>query len=157
VLASVAVHDSAVELLLTLPPPYRLLALRRFALVLGWTALTAVLALLVFERAFPWAWPRLGPKGTPADQLIWLAPLLWFAGAGVLLALLLRSRAAAGAVLGTIWVSQLAFHDYFAFTDWAQPYFAFATLEGSYLLGAGFWLTNRLDLLVGAAVFFLAI
>ncbi|HMA37381.1 MAG TPA: hypothetical protein VKY74_23210 [Chloroflexia bacterium] len=151
--ASVTARDPALELLLTLPVSYGRTAFRRLALLLGWTGLVALGATLVLRAAFPWA---LTPPPALA-QLIWLGPLLCCAGAGAWLALLLRSGAASGAVLGGIWVAQLAFHGYFAATGWTQPWFLFATLEGLYTGGGTFWATNRIDLLILAAGLFGAV
>lgn len=150
--ASMTAHDPAVELLLALPSPYRHIAFRRLALVLGWTACVGLAATLTLQVVFPWALPQ--PAG--AAQLIWLGPLLCCAGAAGLLALILHNGAAGGAVLGGLWVAQLAFHDYFALTAWTQPWFLFATLVGSYPVALAFWTTNRLDLIVVAAGLFLA-
>ena len=153
VVASVCARDPALEVLLALPVSYRRTAFRRLALLLGWTGLIALVGTLVLQTVFPWALP---PPGAVA-QLIWLGPALCCAGVGALLALLLRSGAASGAVLGMVWVAQLAFHDYFAFTGWTQPWFLFATLEGVYPWGGTFWMANRLDLIAIGVGLFVAI
>lgn len=144
-LATVAVQDTALELLLTMPIAYRVIAFARFLLILGWTLLVELLATLVLYAFLPW----VSPKPLAAGQLAWLAPSLWLAGAGILLALLLRSRANSGAILGCLWIIQLTFHGYFAQNAWTQPWFLFATL---YTPGAPFWLTNRLELIAIALV-----
>src|SRR5262249_48564958 len=88
------------------------------------------------------------------DVVLWVAPLLWLAAAGALLALLLRSRATAGAVLGALWIAQLALHSYFATYAWTQPWFLFATL---YAPDAAFWWANRIELILTALAAFLAV
>ena len=143
ILANVAVQDASLELLLTMPTVYRRIAFLRFALILGWTLLVELLATLALYTFLPWATVEPLLSG----QLAWLAPSLWLAGAAILLALLLRSRASSGAILGCIWLMQLTFHSYFALYNWARPWFLFATLFNP---GASFWLTNRLELLAGA-------
>ncbi|MBF6592298.1 MAG: hypothetical protein IVW57_17435, partial [Ktedonobacterales bacterium] len=109
------------------------------------TMLVAALTTLLLAQAVPWA-PR---KPLGAAQLLWLAPTLWFCGAGAALALLTHSRSASGAALGGLWVAELVFHDTFAMTTWARPWFLFATL---YTPSADFWLTNRSQLLGIAGV-----
>lgn len=145
VLATVAVQDSSLELLLTMPTSYRQIVSVRVALLLGWTLLVEAAATAALYAFLPWVptHPWL------AGQLAWLAPLLWLTGVSILLALLLRSRTSSGALLGCIWLIQLLFHSYFAQNGWTQPWFLFATL---YTSGASFWLSNRLELIVTACV-----
>lgn len=144
-LSTVAVQDSSLELLLTTPTAYRWIAFLRFALILGWTLLVELLATLALFVFLPW----VPVKPLEAFQLTWLAPSFWLASAGILLALVLRSRASSGAILGCIWIFQLTFHSYFAQNGWTRPWFLFVTL---YTPGAQFWLANRLELIVTALV-----
>jgi hypothetical protein len=150
VLATIAVQDAALELLLSMPAGYRWIVFARLGLLLGWTLLVELLATLALYAALPW----VPVKPLAAGQLTWLAPSLWLAGAGMLLALVLRSRAASGAILGCIWIIQLTFHSYFAQNSWTQPWFLFATL---YTPGAPFWLPNRLELIATALILLLAV
>jgi len=83
ILATVAVQDSSLELLLAMPVAYRWIAFLRFALILGWTLLVELLATVVLSACLPWV--AVKPAGV--FQLTWLAPSLWLAGAGILLAL----------------------------------------------------------------------
>ena len=149
VLGTVAVQDAALELLLTLPVAYRGIAFLRFALILGWTLLVELLATLALYAFLPW----VPVKPLTAGQLTWLAPSLWLAGAGLLLALVLHSRTSSGAMLGCVWMVQLLFHGSFTDNTWLQPWFLFATL---YTPGASFWLANRLELIATALVFLAA-
>jgi hypothetical protein len=150
VLATVAVQDAALELLLSMPSGYRWIFFARLGLLLGWTLLVELLATLALYAALPW----VPVEPLLAGQLTWLAPSLWLAGAGMLLALVLRSRAASGAILGCIWIIQLTFHGYFVQSDWTRPWFLFATL---YTPAASFWLTNRLELIATALILLLAV
>jgi hypothetical protein len=150
IITTLAVRDTALELLLTLRVPYRFTALRRFSLVAGWTLVIEAAAMLAVRVALPWALPRTDAAGL----LIWLAPTLWFAGAGALLALLLRSRSVSASVLGCVWVTQLVFHGYFASYGWTIPWFLFATL---FTPTASYWTANRVELLLGAMALFLAV
>lgn len=149
ILSTVAVQDASLELLLTMPATYRGIVFRRFALILGWTLLVELLAALVLYVALPW----VPIKPLLAGQLTWLAPSLWLAGVGILLALVLRSRTSSGAILGCLWIFQLTFHGYFALNGWTQPWFLFATL---YTPGASFWLMNRLELIATALIVLVA-
>jgi hypothetical protein len=149
VLSTVAVQDASLELLLTMPTAYRWIGFLRFALILGWTLLVELLATLTLFVFLPWV--PVKPLG--AFQLTWLAPSLWLAGAGILLALVLHSRTASGAILGCIWIFQLTFHSYFAQNGWTRPWFLFATL---YTSRAQFWLANRLELIVTVLILFAA-
>src|SRR5258708_5818576 len=110
VLSTVAVQDASLELLLTMPATYRGILFLRFALLLGWTLLVELFATLALYALLPW----VPVEPLLVGQLAWLAPSLWLAGAGILLALLLRSLASSGALLGCIWLFHLTFHRYFA-------------------------------------------
>ncbi len=147
-LATVAVQDASLELLLTLPVAYRRIVFLRVALLLGWTLLVELLATLALYAELPW----VPVKPLVSGQLIWLAPSLWLSGAGILLALVLRSRTSSGAILGCVWIAQMVFHGYFTNNVWMQPWFLFATL---YTADASFWLANRLEL-IATALFLLA-
>jgi hypothetical protein len=149
-LATVAAQDAAIELQLSVATPYRRTALRRFALLLVWTALIEAATMLCVSLVLPWAAPKQGMDAV----LLWLAPLLWLASAGALLALLLQSRITAGAVLGGIWIAQLALHSFFASSAWLQPWFLVATLA---VPSADFWRTNRVELLLTAVVLFVVV
>jgi hypothetical protein len=148
--ATASARDPAVELQLALPTPYRFTALRRCALLLGWALLLEAASVMGYLVAAPWAL-----AGGRADYVVfWLAPTVWLAGAGALLALLLRSQASASAVLGGIWVAQLIFHGYFMLNGWTRPWFLFATL---FAPDAGVWWANRVELILTALALFLGV
>ncbi|GCE23536.1 hypothetical protein [Dictyobacter kobayashii] len=147
-MATMAIQDPALELQLTLPVRYRVTMFLRFFLIVVWTMLVECLATLLLHAILPWVLP----KDLLASQLTWLAPTIWFGASGTILALLLRNRATCGAVLGFLWLIELAFHGYFAAQAWTQPWFLFATL---YTPTANFWLTNRLELLATALLLFI--
>ncbi len=149
ILSTVAVQDDSLELLLTMPAAYRKIAFLRFALILAWTLLVELLAALALFVFLPW----IPVKPLEAFQLMWMAPSLWLAALGILLALVMRSRVSSGAILGSIWIFQLTFHGYFAQNGWTQPWFLFATL---FTTNAPFWLANRLELIITAFVLFAA-
>jgi hypothetical protein len=145
ILTTVAAKDDALEVQLSLATPYRVTVARRVTLLLGWIIATECIASGVIAVVFPAALPKSGVDLV----LLWLAPTLWLSAVGLLLALLLRSRATATALLGVVWVIQLAFHGYFASYDWTRPWFLFATL---YTPAATYWRLNRLELIATAIV-----
>ncbi|MBV9712842.1 MAG: hypothetical protein JO011_18230 [Ktedonobacteraceae bacterium] len=147
--ATVATQDPAIELQLTLPLPYRITTFCRLALILIWTVLIALISTLALHIVLPSVLPTSLAQG----QLVWLAPLLWFTAVGTMLALLMRNRSTCSAILGCLWVMQLAFHGYFLATTWTRPWFLFTTL---YAPTISFWFLNRIELILTAIVVFIA-
>jgi hypothetical protein len=144
-------QDSALELQLSLPVPYRRTIWRRMALFLIWSALIEVLAVIVMVASWPW----MLPTDSPVEYLlVWLAPLLWFTAWGAGLALALRNRVASVALLGVVWVAELLFHETLATQGWTQAIFVFATMFDA---STSFWGTNRAELLGTAVLLLFAI
>jgi hypothetical protein len=143
--ATVAVRDAALEVQLSLPRPYARTALVRGALLFGWVALLEVGTALALDSLFPAVWAG----SITHALLLWLAPLLWLAGAGWVLALVLRSRTVAMALVGTVWIAQVFFHDIFATQVWGRPWFLFTT---TFMPDASFWWANRVELLATGLV-----
>jgi hypothetical protein len=157
VVATIVSHDPAIELQLTLPRKYHRTAMVRLGLIVAWTACIALLSsavLVVLNLAYvPFqlqSWSALLSFLT--NQLTWLAPLLWFVGLGLCLAMLLRSRSASSAILSGIWVGEILFKDFFIDTDWLRPAFLFPT---TLTPAIDFWLTNRFEVLGTALVLLL--
>jgi hypothetical protein len=149
--ASVVAEDPALDLQLSFETRYRTTVLRRLGALLSISALCAVLWSSALRLSGLWgAWVR---EPFVWGQLVWLSPLLFCAALGAVLALLLRGRTAAGAVLGGLWLVQMLFAGHFLTNGWLRPFYLFATLRAP---GADFWLDNRLAL-VGAAVALLAV
>jgi len=154
IVATVINHDPAIELQLTMPRKYDVTGIRRLGLIAAWTAIIAVLSSfiisllqLTFEPAQLKSWSA--PLQLLANQLTWLAPLLWLVAVGLCLAMLTRSRSASGAIMCGIWLIEILFKDYFASTSWLKPVFLFpSTLTP----GIDFWLTNRIEVIVIALV-----
>lgn len=137
--------DSLLELQLSLATPYRTTFARRLSLMLVWSALVAIVTTIIVRLIGH----QLAPVSLISEQLVWLAPLIWFTGAGALLALLLRSRAGSGALIAGIWIAENLLNKAFGARSWLRPFFLFAT---SYKAGDGFWLSNRLELIVTGLV-----
>lgn len=145
--ATTVVNDPAVAIQLALPTHYRTTVLRRLALSVGWTAIVALASASALRITGLW---QLGvPESFVVGQLIWLAPLLWMVALGAVLALLLRSRTAASAVLGGLWLAENVFAQIITSVDLTRAFFLFAT---TYTPGADYWLDNRLFLIGSSLV-----
>ena len=158
VLATIASHDAAIELQLTLPKTYRVTALGRLVLITVWSGAIALFASVFIYHLKFWRIPSQVASWTVLPQfligqLTWVAPLLWFVAIGLCLALLLRSRSASSALLGGIWTAEAIFYSLFATTDWLKPVFLFPTTLDP---GIDFWLINRLALIGTALVLLVA-
>lgn len=162
VISAVTSQDQAIELQLTVPRKYHLTVMRRLAIILGWTAIVTLISSVIIVLL------NLGfiPQDTPAwtnplpflvGQLTWIATLLWYVAAGLVLGLLTRSRAASAALLCGIWIVEIIFKDLFAASAWLKPVFLFPTtlyaLAGP-LPQAVFntWLDNRFEVLATGLV-----
>ena len=144
--ANIVTDDPAIDLQLSLETGYLTTVLRRLGALVGLCAALAVLwtsTMFLLGLWRPWV-----PEPYGRGQLVWLSPLLFFVGLGGVLALLLRSRSAAGAALGGGWISYMFFDDYFLSVAWFKPFYPFATLQKP---GADFWFENRLALILAAA------
>ncbi len=132
VVATVISQDPVIELQLTLPRQYHLTGMLRVLLIAAWTICIALLSsgiIVALNLGFMPQPPHTLPAALEflMGQLVWLAPLLWLAGCGFCLALLLRSRSASAALLGGIWVLEIIFKDVLAATDWLRPVLLFPT------------------------------
>ncbi len=158
VVATIASQDPAIELQLTAPRLYSRTAMQRIAMILGWAIVIALLGSIVVNALHMAYVPQqmLGWAATLAflaNQLTWLAPLLWLAAVGLCLALLLHSRAASSAILGGIWILEIIFKDALAAASWLHPVLLFPTtliLFPSTLIPNSIfweWLVSRYEIL----------
>jgi hypothetical protein len=146
--------NPAVELHLTLRRSYAATTLLRLGLLALWAVAVCALTSAMIRQTGYW----LAPQPTPLDQLLWLAPLLWFICAGAMFALLLRSRVAAGALLGMIWLGELFFRGQILENVYLRNVYLFLTLEtlpSGFAPDAAWWTQSRIILLAMAAVFLL--
>ncbi|MCP9967279.1 hypothetical protein LUW74_27760 [Actinomadura madurae] len=152
--ASLVGRDPAVELHLAAPTPYRVTLLRRMAVTLGWAAVVAVPTAAVLIATGWWArWPA--NHGPLAGQLTWAAPTVGLGAAGFASGAVLRSPAAAGALITTVWALQQFFADMAQRHLPGRLLYLFATTRGA---APGDWTGNRLALLgTGAALIALAL
>lgn len=156
VAGTVAIHDPALELQLTLPRNYSNTGFKRLFLILFWTVCVGLLSsMLIF--AFHQQYMLHMQATTPllvflATQLTWFATLIWCVAIGLCIALLTRSRSAGGALLAGIWIAEIFFKDLIAPIIWLKPFFLFPT---TLLYPPGVvaqsvfndWLTNRITVL----------
>ncbi len=163
VVGTIIMHDPVMELQLTMPTPYRRTSLLRLVLIAGLAACIALLSTAIisalnqvylFQPQHAWA----GPVQFLAQVLAWFATLLWCVGLGFSFSLLFRSRSAAGALLGGIWIAEILFKDYIFLSDWLRPFSLFPTtlVYPSKVVPENYvsmWFTNRVEVLAtGAAL-----
>ncbi len=162
VIATITSHDPVIEVQLTVPKLYHLTVLLRLFLIVIWTACIALLSssalsalklVYMLQPASPWS----TPLQFLLRQLVWSAPLFWFATVGLCLALLTRSRSASGALLCGIWLIEIIFKDFIFSTTWLRPVSLFPTTlvfpsTSVPQLYFNFWLTSRFEVLVMALV-----
>lgn len=140
-------QDPAIDLQLSVLTPFGWTLARRLLLLGLWTASVACMvmaAMWVTNITFA---HQPGMDG----QLAWISPLLCFLALGLVLALLVRTRSGATALLGGIWLVENVFHNVFLVHAPLRPLFLFTTTYGR---DASFWLANRLWLIGIAAVLF---
>ena len=90
-------------------------------LLVGCAAVASAVWALVLRVLGLWSWPGW----FMVSQLGWIVPLSWFVSAAVLLALLLRSRVASGAILGGVWLFQHLLGGVFFNYGWLRPFYLF--------------------------------
>jgi hypothetical protein len=157
VVGTIIMHDPALELQLTMPKRYTRTSLLRLVLIAGWAVSIALLSTAIisvlnqvymFQPQHAWA----EPVQFLAQVLAWFATLLWCVGLGFCFSLLFRSRSAAGALLGGIWIAEILFKDYIFLSDWLRPFSLFPTtlvypatvVQQQYV---NMWFTNRFEVL----------
>lgn len=157
VIATVATHDRAIELQLTMPRHYHRTANIRVLLILLWCAVVCLLtgfSLSLFNR---WRLPTLiadwaEPWRFLTWQLTWLSPMLWLVAVGLVLSLLIRSRTASGALICVLACGEIIGHDALNQNLWYHPFYLFPL---TFSPAANYWLTSRYELLATAAVLLL--
>lgn len=156
VIATIATHDRARELQLTMPQHYHRTAYLRFGLILGWTSLIALFTSMLLAIFHYWRLPQALVFWRPpwqflAWQLTWLASLLWLAAVGLVCSLLLRSRAAGGALICMISIGEIIAHNDLNRLAWLHPIYLFPL---TFSPGANYWLVNRFEILGTALALF---
>lgn len=154
VVATIATHDRALELQLTMPRKYHRTANARLLLILLWSAVVALLTSALLLTFNHWRLPvQIAHWSQPWQfltwQLTWLSSMLWLSAFGLVLSLLLRSRSASGALICACAVIQLMFHGGFAENVFLHPIYLFPL---TFTPDADYWLTNRCELLGTAVV-----
>ncbi|HEY3994205.1 MAG TPA: hypothetical protein VGM01_15155 [Ktedonobacteraceae bacterium] len=154
IVATLATHDRAIELQLTMPRRYHRTANARFLFILLWSALVALLTSALLLATNHWRLPvQIAHWSQPwqflAWQLTWLASMLWLVAWGLVLSLLIRSRSASGALIGVFAIMQIVFHGGFDQDAMLHPIYLFPL---TFTPDANYWLTNRFELLGTAVV-----
>jgi len=168
IISSLIAREPVLELHMTLPAAYRNTGLLRLGLLLLTFGLCACLSLGVVRMLDFWFLPRFILSWSPAaqwgiNQLIWLAPLLWFSAAGLCLTMITKNSAVSSGILAGIWLSELVLWGPFLNTPWLRALYPFPTTMWIYQ-GPGIslpewffdpvWLYSRLEMLALASGLF---
>ncbi|MEO9028360.1 MAG: hypothetical protein ABI413_06060 [Ktedonobacteraceae bacterium] len=154
IVATVATHDPALELQLTMPRKYHRTANARFLFILLWSAVIALLTsfflaqfgyLRQIDQIAHWSqpWQFL------AWQLTWLSSMLWLVALGLVLSLLVRSRSASGALICALSIGEIVFHGSMGQNPWLFLVYLFPL---TFSPDTSYWLFNRIELLGTAMV-----
>lgn len=168
-ISSLIAREPALELHMTLSKTYRSTSVLRQILLILTLGCFACLSLAIFRAFNFWFLPRFILGWSPLaqwsiNQLIWLAPLLWFSTAGLCLTLLTRNSAISTGILAGMWLSELVLWDPFLHNPWLRALYPFPTMMWIYQgptisLPAWFfnpvWLYSRLEMLATALVLFI--
>lgn len=140
--AAVITRDPAIVLQLSTPTGARRTIGRRIGLLTAWVALLALATTLALAALG--LWQQWVPVGLWPGQLVWLAPLAWFTGAGLVLGLLLGSQTTASALLSGLWVfTAIAATVALGIPGLRLEYLFLTTVAPD----ADFWLANRMVVL----------
>lgn len=140
--SSVLSADTATELQLSLPTPYRWTLARRVGLMLAGSAALSALFAVVITRTGLWR----APHGPWSAQLSWLAPAAALSGVSLLLAAASVNAGFAAAGVAVIWVGQQAYKPWFAAHSWTHRWYLFPDTRSGVVANAD-WAANRLTLL----------
>jgi hypothetical protein len=154
VVATVATHDRAIELQLTMPRKYHRTANARLFFILLWSAVVSLLTSFFLYFFNHWRLPaQIATWGEPwrflTWQLTWLSSTLWLVAFGLVLSLLMRSRSASGALICVISFAEFVWHGGFDSDSLLHPVYLFPL---TFSPGASYWLANRMELLGTALV-----
>lgn len=144
--ASIVTGDPVRELHMTLATSYPATIGLRGLVMLLCSSLTAALASVTIWLAHYW----IVVQAPPLNQLLWLAPMIGMAGLGAMLALALRNRSAAIAVLGVVWLGSIFFRPQIIqdiHLRYIYLFLTFDTVQGGLAYHAAYWLANRLTLI----------
>ncbi|HEX7736544.1 MAG TPA: hypothetical protein VF458_16975 [Ktedonobacteraceae bacterium] len=153
VVATIATHDRAIELQLTMPRRYHRTANARLLFIVLWSAAVALLTSILLLAFGHWRLPmQIASWSQPWQfltwQLTWLSSTLWLVAFGLVLSLLVRSRSASGALIGVFSFFQIVFHGTFDTIALLHPVYLFPL---TFAPGVDYWLANRFELL-GTAI-----
>lgn len=157
VAATVATHDPALELQLTMPRRYHCTANTRLLCILLWSAVIATLTSFFLARfGYLRQIDQIAQWNQPWQflvwQLTWLSSMLWLVALGLVLSLLLRSRSASGALICALSIGEIIFHSSLSQNPLLFLVYLFPL---TFSPDTSYWLFNRLELLGTALVLLL--
>jgi hypothetical protein len=126
--SSIAGRDPGAELVMTTPASYRrILFLRASVIALLGAAATFLTASVYYGLG---DWPS--GQGALGLALLWLPPMAWLAGLGMLVAVALRSTAAASGLVAGLWIAQVIFSRNMRDNAVLRAQFMFVRLAGDF-------------------------
>jgi hypothetical protein len=142
--SSIVGRDPGAELVMTTPASYRrVLFLRAAVIALLGAAATFVTASFYYGLR---DWPS--GQGASGLVLLWLPPMAWLAALGMLVAVAVRSTAAASGLVGGLWIAQVVFHHNMQDNAVLRAQYLFIRLAGDFP-GRNVTLTQAALLAVG--------
>lgn len=104
--SSIVGRDPGAELVMTTPSSYRRVLFLRTSVIAMLGAAATFLTASVYYGLGDW------PSGQGASglALLWLPPMAWLAALGMLVAVAVRSTAAASGLVGGLWIAQVIFN-----------------------------------------------
>lgn len=134
---AMVVREPALELHLTVAQPYQKTSMLRILMLLFTYGCVCSLLISIMSMLHFWflpryllAWPLFSQW--LIAQLIWLAPLIWFVGLGMCIALITINSITNAAILAAFWVIELLFWGPFHDTVWLREIYVFPTIMWIY-------------------------
>jgi hypothetical protein len=126
--SSIVGRDPGAELVMTTSASYRrVLFLRASVIALLGAAATFLTASVYYGLG---DWPS--GQGASGLALLWLPPMAWLAALGMLVAVAVRSTAAASGLVGGLWIAQVIFNRNMQDNAVLRTQFLFARLAGDF-------------------------
>lgn len=137
--SSIVGRDPGAELVMTITA-YRRVVFLRAGLMVAAAALATLLDAVAFHAMH--AWPPA--QGTGGYVLIWVPPMVWLVALAVLIAVALRSSAAASGLIAGLWLTQLLMAQDFQTNTVLQAQYLFMGVADR--VSAHEWNVNRIAL-----------
>ena len=131
------VREPALELHLTVAQSYQRTSMLRILMIIFTYGCICCLLISIMSMLHFWflpyyllTWPLFSQW--LMTQLIWLAPLTWFVGLGMCVALLTINSVATGAILAAFWLVELLYWGPFHDNTWLRAFYIFPTIMWIY-------------------------